>query len=366
MEFGLSEDQRLLQDQVGKFLEGASALDDVRQVADGDAGATEALNSAWVEMGLAGIMVPVAHGGSGLALLDAALVQEMLGYHVTPAGFMANAALAVTALVEAGSTAQQADWLAQIATGDVRFGIAISEAAAAREKAGVASGASGLQGKALFALDTGEATHFIVADRDCGLHVVPRDADGLTVNRLTTIDRTRTVAELTFDNVRADALNGGNDASAAITAMIATGRTLIAADSLGAGQHMIEKAVAYAMERQQFGRTIGSFQAVKHMCAEMAARLEPCRSLVWYAAHTADAEPDEFPLMAALAKSHLAEVGTFVARTATEVHGGMGFTDLMGLHYWFKRIGLNRQLLGGPEVTRADAARLQGFARSGI
>ncbi len=121
--------------------------------------------------------------------------------------------------------------------------------------------------------------------------MVPRDADGLGINRLSTIDRTRHVAELTFDNVRADALNGGNDASAAITAMVATGRTLIAADTLGAGQHMIEKAVAYAMERQQFGRTIGSFQAVKHLCAEMAARLEPCRSLVWYAAHTANAEP---------------------------------------------------------------------------
>ena len=131
---------------------------------------------------------------------------------------------------------------------------------------------------------------------------------------------------------------------------------------MAAAQVMIEKAVAYALERKQFGRTIGSFQAVKHLCAEMAAKLEPCRSLIWYAAHTASAEPDAFPLEAALAKSHLAEVGTFVARTATEVHGGMGFTDLMGLHYWLKRIGLNRQLLGGPEVTRADAARMQGFA----
>jgi alkylation response protein AidB-like acyl-CoA dehydrogenase len=362
MEFGLSEDQRLLQEQVGRFLEDASELDAVRRIADGNGDATDALSSAWAEMGLAGIMVPEAEGGAGLTLLDAALVQEMLGRNVTPTGFMATAALAVTALTGAGSDAQQADWLPRIAGGSARFGVAISEAAAAREKAGVASGANGLTGKALFALDAGDATHFIVADRDHGLHVVPRDADGLGINRLSTIDRTRHVAELTFDNVRADALNGGNDASAAITAMVATGRTLIAADTLGAGQHMIEKAVAYAMERQQFGRTIGSFQAVKHLCAEMAARLEPCRSLVWYAAHTANAEPEAFPLEAALAKSHLAEVGTFVARTATEVHGGMGFTDLMGLHYWFKRIGLNRQLLGGPEVTRADAARMQGFA----
>jgi alkylation response protein AidB-like acyl-CoA dehydrogenase len=97
------------------------------------------------------------------------------------------------------------------------------------------------------------------------------------------------------------------------------------------------------------------------MCAEMAAALEPCRSLVWYAAHAFDHAPDESTLMACHAKSHLSEVGRFVARTSTEVHGGMGFTDLAGLHYWFKRIGLDRQLLGGPELVRNEAARVQGW-----
>jgi len=107
---------------------------------------------------------------------------------------------------------------------------------------------------------------------------------------------------------------------------------------------------------------VSSFQSVKHLCAEMAAHLEPARALVWHAAHAVDENMDEAAMMVCLAKSHLAEVGTFVARTATEVHGGMGFTDLVGLHYWFKRIGANRQLLGGPEKVREDAARLQGWA----
>src|SRR3546814_14578733 len=114
----------------------------------------------------------------------------------------------------------------------------------------------------------------------------------------------------------------------------------------------------YAGQREQFGRLIGSFQAVKHMCAEMAARHEPCRSLVWYAAHAFDAVPNEASLVACHAKSHTAEVHRFVARTSTEVHGGMGFTDLLGLHYWFKRIGFDRQVLGGPEAVRAEAAAL--------
>ena len=114
-------------------------------------------------------------------------------------------------------------------------------------------------------------------------------------------------------------------------------------------------------ERRQFGRVIGSFQAVKHLCAEMAAELEPCRSLVWYAAYAFDAAPLEASLTAAHAKALSSEVGRFIARTATEVHGGMGITDLLGLHFWFKRIGLNRQLLGGPERVREIAAGLQGL-----
>ena len=140
------------------------------------------------------------------------------------------------------------------------------------------------------------------------------------------------------------------------------GWTLIAADTLGACDAMIEKAVAYAKERKQFGRVIGSFQAVKHLCAEMAAETEPCRALVWYAGYAFDAVPEEASLTAAHAKAHTSEIGRFVARTATEVHGGMGITDLLGLHFWFKRVGLNRQLLGGPERVREWAARIQGLA----
>jgi alkylation response protein AidB-like acyl-CoA dehydrogenase len=124
---------------------------------------------------------------------------------------------------------------------------------------------------------------------------------------------------------------------------------------------MLDRAVAYAKEREQFGRPIATFQAVKHMCAEMAAALEPCRAMVWFAAHALDTAADDASLTASLTKAHVSEVATFVARTATEVHGGMGFTDLVGLHYWFKRIGYNRQALGGPQRLREDAARLQGL-----
>jgi alkylation response protein AidB-like acyl-CoA dehydrogenase len=169
------------------------------------------------------------------------------------------------------------------------------------------------------------------------------------------------MAELDFDQVPAEPLAAGAP-GATLVRLRDAAWALIAADSLGAAEVMLEKAVAYAMERRQFGRLIGSFQAVKHLCAEMAAEIEPARSLVWYAGYAFDALPAEASLVAAHAKAHTSEIGRFVARTATEVHGGMGITELLGLHYWFKRLGLNRQLLGGPEKVREWAARIQGLA----
>jgi alkylation response protein AidB-like acyl-CoA dehydrogenase len=178
---------------------------------------------------------------------------------------------------------------------------------------------------------------------------------------LRTVDRTRRLAEMRCDGAAAETLAGGNRVTEAqaLSRLRDAAFVLLAADMLGASQTMLDRAVAYAKERAQFGRPIGSFQAVKHLCAEMASRLEPCRALVWYAAHAFDEGLDDAPLAAAHAKAHLSEVSQFVARTATEVHGGMGFTDLLGLHYWFKRVGVDRQLLGGPETVRRHAARLQ-------
>jgi alkylation response protein AidB-like acyl-CoA dehydrogenase len=143
--------------------------------------------------------------------------------------------------------------------------------------------------------------------------------------------------------------------------MLDAGRVILAADILGASGRALDLAVAYSLQRKQFERVIGSFQAVKHLCAEMAAELEPARSLVWYAGHAFDAIPEEASLMACHAKAHLSEIGPFIVRTSTEVHGGIGFTDEQNLHYWFKRVGLARQLLGSPELLREEAARLQGW-----
>ncbi|MEM9570643.1 MAG: acyl-CoA dehydrogenase family protein [Pseudomonadota bacterium] len=360
MEFGLSDDQRMFQDSIKGYLDSAAPLDTVREVADGGLAKGQDIVSGLTELGLDQVLVPERHGGLGLGLLDAALIQEALGSAVAPANFLATA-LAIVGIESVGTDVQQSEWLPKIAAGEVRFGLAIAEYVGAREGAGVTASHGLLSGKSLFAMDTQNATHVLVADTNGSLHIAAM-SEGVARCPHATIDRTRDLAELVFSDTASVALTGENKPGIAANRVVQAGRLLLAADSVGAAQTMLDKAVEYAKERKQFNRVIGSFQSVKHLCAEMAAHLEPARALVWHAAHAVDENMDEAAVMVCLAKSHLAEIGTFIARTSTEVHGGMGFTDLVGLHYWFKRIGANRQLLGSPERVREDAARLQGWA----
>lgn len=359
MRFGLSEEQRLLQDSLASALERLSPLERVRRFAEGGEAVAADVWRGLAEDGLAGLLVPEAHGGLGLSLLEAALAAEALGRTAAPAPFLGSAVLAPLALMRGGSDAQQAEWLPRLASGAATAGVAISEAiAGARDGAGVRAEGGRLSGLALFAVDAPGADLLVVADTAGGLHLVRGDAAGLTARDMETIDRTRRVGEVRLDGVAAEPLAGG---AGLLAALRDAAWVMVAADALGAAQAMLDKAVAYAGERRQFGRVIGSFQAVKHLCAEMAAEIEPARALVWYAAYAFDAAPAEASLTAAHAKAHLSEIGRFVARTSTEVHGGIGITDLLGLHFWFKRLGLDRQLFGGPERVRALAAELQGL-----
>ena len=362
MDFSLTQDQRMMQESLARTLAAASSLDRVRTFAGDLSDKGQDIWQAMADFGLAGIAVPEEHGGLGLSMLDAALASEALGQAVAPVAFM-GVVLGPLALLRGGTAAQQAEWLPRLASGEVVAAAAnTAPIAGARDGAGDTAKGGKLSGKAMLVPGGMAAGLLIVADRAGSLHLVRGDAAGLSRTLMPGIDETRRLAELSFDGVAAAPLGGGPELLAALRD---AGWIMVAADTLGAAQVMLDKAVAYAKERRQFGRVIGSFQAVKHLCAEMAAELEPCRSLVWYAAYAFDAAPPNAPgeasLMAAHAKALTSEVGRFVARTSTEVHGGMGITDLLGLHYWFKRIGVNRQLLGGPERVREIAAQAQGL-----
>ena len=359
MEFGLSEIQIALQDSINGFLEENCSLDTVRKFSDDPKTISKEIWRGFAELGLAGALVPEKFGGSGLRILDAVVISECIGAHVVPAPFLSTGVFAPRAFADLGTEQQQAEYLGDIASGNVRFGLALAELTGVRGTTRVSCTKGKLSGHTLFVTDP-DADRFIVAAQGGNLFVVDAKANGLSLKHMPNVDRTRHLGCLEFDQVIALPLNG-MEKEDQVTNLIDLARVVLAADTLGASQSMLDQSVAYAQQRKQFNRVIASFQAVKHMCAEMAAEIEPSRSLLWYAGHALDERLPDAHLTACHTKAHLSEVGTLVARTATVVHGGMGFTDLLGLHYWFKRIGFNRQIFGGPEVLREDAARAQGL-----
>jgi alkylation response protein AidB-like acyl-CoA dehydrogenase len=343
MEFALSEEQRLFAHSLRDLLADRVTIEALRRHAETGTGFDPALWDSLVELGLPGMLVPERFGGAGLGVLDAAVAAEVIGGAATFAPFAGSIVMATLAFMHGASEDLQATWLPRIAAGEARFGVGFSQNG----------------GQVTAAIDAGAATHLLAYRPDGNAVVVAAKDASTQMHR--SIDRTRPVTDFTFDSARAVVLDAANAPLATMQRVLDAGRVVLAADTLGAAQHMFDQALGFVKQRTQFGRIIGSFQAVKHQFADMVTTLEPCRAMVWYAAYAQDALPDEARLTALQTKAHLGDVGRDIARMATEAHGGMGFTDLLGLHYWFKRISYNRQMLGGPEHCREDAARLQGW-----
>ena len=359
MEFGYSDLQQTLQDSLSNYLSTNSPLDRVRKFADSDDSFDKELwQGVCSELSIQGLLISEEYGGQGLESLDAVAIAETIGKHVAPIPFFSSCIVAPRAIERAALEPQKQDYLPRLAAGEITIGLALSELSGARANAGLTVGKNGINGTAYFVLDP-DADYLLLADQKSSLHVVQSNADGISKKPMPQIDRTRRLAAVTFENVPSEHLPGCT--GSIVRELLDLGRVCLAAETLGASQEMMDRAVEYSLQREQFNRPVASFQAVKHLCAEMAAELEPARSLLLYGGYALDALPEEAHLAASHTSAHLAEVGTFVAKTATIVHGGMGFTDLLGLHYWFKRIGFNRQYLGSPELLREEAARTQGL-----
>jgi alkylation response protein AidB-like acyl-CoA dehydrogenase len=362
MEFALSLEQRQFDDSLRAFLADRLPMERLRALAADGSGYDDALWQGLNELGLFGLLVPERFGGAGLQMLDAAVAAEALGHAAAPVPFLGTA-MATLALMHSGTQAQQDEYLPLVAAGEARFAVAFAGLAGQTGAADATLDGTRLNGRIAAVMDADAATHLLVYLRDGSAALLPADAPGVVRNTRRSLDRTRPVTEIAFADAPAERLEAANAPLDAARRVLDAGRVLLAADTLGAAQCMLDRAVAYAKERVQFGRIIGSFQGVKYMLADCVTMLEPCRGLVWYAAHAQDALPDEARLTACHAKAHLGDVGRDVARMTTEAHGGMGFTDLLGLHYWFKRIGFNRQMLGGPERCREEAAHVQGWTQ---
>lgn len=376
MDFGLSDEQELLQQTARDFLARECPTAFVREMARNGDGFSRALQAKMATMGWTGLVIPEAHGGLGLSMLDLAVLSEEMGRAVLPGPFFSSSVLAALTLVYSGATAKK-QWLPRIAAGEVVGTLAFLEESDRLDAAGItarcAKTRSGfrLNGTKLFVSDAHVADGIIVAARSRGqgesgvcLFLVPRETPGVSVTPLHSIDQTRRPCEVVLRNVDvpgtariADDAKGWN----VVRRVMDAACIVLAADSLGGAQRALEMSVEYAKVRQQFGRPIGSFQAVKHMVAEMVSEVEPARSLVWYAAYAHDHEPRQASRAAAMAKARLSDVYSRATNRAVQIHGGIGFTWEHDMHLWFKRAKWNEAAFGDATYHRERLAQLAGF-----
>src|SRR5215468_10035386 len=350
IDFGLSEEQEALQRSAREFLARECPPPLVRDTAKSDDGVPRDLYRKMAELGWMGLIVPEKDGGLGLGALDLALVMEELGRVAAPGPFLATQ-LVIAGLLRAGTAAQRAAWLPRLIDGTAFATLAHLEESDRHDPEGIQMRAKKtrdgwvLSGTKLFVPEAASADVFLVAARTkagrgaagVSLFLVERGAKGVRVKPQQHVDITRRFGEL---------------------GLAAVG---IAADSLGGAQRALEMAVEYSKVRQQFGRTIGSFQALKHIAAEMVAEVEPARSLVWYAAYAFDHRPREAARAAAMAKASLGDVYSRTARRSVEMHGGIGFTWEFDLQLWFKRAHTNEVAFGDPAFHRERVAQLDGY-----
>jgi alkylation response protein AidB-like acyl-CoA dehydrogenase len=329
--FDFSDDQAAIKRTARDFLADRFKPERVRELAE--AGRYD--EDAWKEMcelGWAGIFIDEERGGQGLGILELVILMEELGYALAPVPFLSNAAAGL-ALQFAGTDEQKARWLPGVASGEAR-------------------GTVGL-------LRNGEAR--LVPDADGAEVIVLFTAEGafavepgaVEVEPIETIDLTRRFARVRADG--GEPLAGdGDDGQHRIA-------TAVAAELTGVAQRAMEMAVEYARERKQFGRPIGSYQAVSHRCAQMLLEVEGARSASYYAAWCADSEPETLPLAASMAKAYASDAGWRVTASSLQVHGGIGFTWEHDLHFFLKRAKVDGLLYGSAGEHRDSVARLSGL-----
>jgi len=353
VDFALSDDQRAIQEAAREFLADASNPDVVRAAVEGATGFDDNLWSSLAgDMGFAGILVPEEFGGLGMGAVEMALVLEETGRTLAPVPFFETAVLAVLAVLTAGSDAQKAELLPRLTSG--------TRACFAGTASRPVLAGGRLTGTAEFVTFAHVAQLFVIATADNSLIVLDAGTPGLVVEALPTLDRTRRFARVTFDcSVPENAVLGTpGQASAAIERVITVGGGLLAAEQTGGMQYSLDATVDYAKQRMQFGRLIGSFQAYKHMLADMMLLVEASRSAAYYAAAAIDADGAELPEACHVARAFVSDAYHSVTGDAIQLHGGIGFTWEHHAHLYFKRARATSSWLGTSDAHRESLAAL--------
>jgi alkylation response protein AidB-like acyl-CoA dehydrogenase len=317
------------------------------------------------ELGLQGLTIPERFDGAGYGPLDAVPVFEELGRSLAPVGYFETVALAANALLEIGDEDATAAHLRWIAAGKATAALAWTgpNGRDVAVEARPDHGGHTLHGRALFVPGGATASLLIVAARlegELALFATFGDTPGLTRTAMRSLDELRPLGALELEGTPAQLLGEPGDGARALERTLDLARAALAAEQVGGAGKLLELTVAYAKDRHQFGRAIGSYQAIKHRCADMLSALEGARALAYYAAWAAAEAPAELPAAASAAKVACSEAYAFIAEEAIQVHGGIGFTWEHPAHLYFKRAHSSKVLLGTPAEHRRRFADVAG------
>ena len=378
MDIGFTEEQELLRDTARKFLDSQCPTKFVREMMATDAAVTEEFWRQLADNGWLGITYPEDAGGSGLGLVDLVVLMEEIGRAVMPGPYLATVLLGGAAIAAAGSPEQRREWLPRIAAGELKATLAVTEPNARWDAAGITAtaresgGGFALSGTKMFVPDAHLADVLVVAARSrdgstmedgVSLFLVPKDMPGLAIRRLPAVDETRKLCEVRFDNVAVptSALLGElHRGWAPLQQVIDCAAVALSAEMCGAAQRVLEMTVDYAKLRVAFGKPIGSYQGVKHKCADMLVEIENAKSLTYYAAWAVDENEADAPLAVSMAKAAASDAGRKVCAAGIQLHGGIGMTWEHDLQLYLKRAKAAEVAFGDASWHRERVAQLMG------
>lgn len=322
------------------------------------------------QLGLQGLAIPEEYGGSGFGYVELIVVFEELGRTLACLPYFSTVGLAANALLSSGDDSAKKDLLPRIASGETVATLAYTEDSGRWDMDSVTLAATKagdgwtLDGHKMYVIDGHTAGLIVVVARTSEgltLFAVEGDAPGLTRTPLATMDQTRKQARIEFSSTPARLVGVEGGAAGAVSKTLDLGAVALAAEQVGGAQRCLDMSVEYAKTRVQFGRPIGSFQAIKHKCADMLLEVESARSAAYYAGWTAAEDSDELPVVACLAKSYCSEAYFHAAAENIQIHGGIGFTWEHDAHLYFKRAKSSELILGDPSYHRELLAQRIGI-----
>jgi alkylation response protein AidB-like acyl-CoA dehydrogenase len=373
MNLSFTDEQEELRRSVRRFLADKSPESEVRRLMETEAGFDlDVWGQMADQLGLTGLAIPEKYGGSGFSYVELVVAMEEMGRALLCAPFFSSAVLAAATLLSSDDEEVKSELLPGIASGEVRGTLALTEESGRWDEPGVTAQARRdgrgyvLDGHKTFVIDGHTAERILVAARmeaspGVSLFAVAGDAPGLARRPLPTMDQTRKQSRLDFVSVPARLIGAAGQAWPVVSRALDLAAVALAAEQVGGAQRVLEMSVEYAKVRVQFGRPIGSFQAIKHKCADMLLAVESAKSAAYYAAWTAAEDNEELPVMASLAKAYCSEAYFQAAADNIQIHGGIGFTWDHPAHLYFKRAKSSELILGDPAYHRELLAQRIGI-----